>query len=154
MNLIFSWRAEYLDNFDKLVDSGLAWEKWLANEKLRNDAANRPDINSWCVVSSSKNEFRCPIVTRADVRNVYFALDKALCRTEIANLKSMALRVYKQVLRLDVAVTVAERVDVRERTETLIGVQFDEENGHRLLHLVVVLEDAVDRLRNVVHDDV
>ena len=66
----------------------------------------------------------------------------------------MALRVYKQVLRLDVAVTVTERVDVRERAETLIGIQFDEENGHRLLHLVVVFEDAVYRLRDVIHDDV
>ena len=45
-------------------------------------------------------------------------------------------------------------MDVGERAEALIGVQFDEQDGHGLLHLVVVLEDAVDRLRNVVHYDV
>ena len=66
----------------------------------------------------------------------------------------MALRIDKQVLGLDVPVAVAERVDVGEGAETLVGVQFDEEYGHGLLHFIVVLENAIDCLRDVVHDDV
>ena len=46
---------------------------------------------------------------------------------------------------------VSQRVDVGERAESLVSIQFDEEHGHRLLHLVVVLEHAVDGLRDVVH---
>ena len=42
-------------------------------------------------------------------------------------------------------------MDVRECAEALVCVQFDEKNRHRLLHLVVVLEDAVDSLRDVIH---
>ena len=108
MDLIFRRRAKYLDNFNELVHARLSREKRLANEQLSNDTANGPDINGRCVVSSSENELGRPVVSRADIRNVYFALDQALGRTEIANLQSVALRVYKQVLWLDVAMTVAE----------------------------------------------
>lgn len=108
MDLVFGRCTEYLNDFDKLIDAGLAREKRLAYKQLCNDTTNGPDINSRCIVSSSKNEFGRPIVPRADVRNVYFALDQALCRTEIANLQSVALRVYKQVLWLNVAVAVAK----------------------------------------------
>jgi len=37
----------------------------------------------------------------------------------------VALWVNKQVLRLDVAMAVAQGVDIGEGTEALIGVQFD-----------------------------
>ena len=66
----------------------------------------------------------------------------------------MTLRVYKQVLRLDVAMAVAQGVNVGKRTEALIGVQFDQKDGHWLLHLVVVFQYAIDRLRDVVHHDI
>ena len=66
----------------------------------------------------------------------------------------MTLRVYKQVLRLDVTMAVAQGVDVGKRTEALIGVQFDQKDGHWLLHLVVVFQYAIDRLRDVVHHDI
>lgn len=63
----------------------------------------------------------------------------------------MAFWVYKQVLRLDITMTVAKRVDVGKRAEALIGVQFDQKDGYGLFHLVVVFEDAIDSLRDVVH---
>ena len=47
--------------------------------------------------------------------------------------------------------TIAERMDVGKGSEGLISVQLDQERRNGLLHLVVVFEDAVDRLRNVVH---
>ena len=66
----------------------------------------------------------------------------------------MTLRVYKQVLRLDVAMAVAQGVDVGKRTEALIGVQFDQKDGHWLLHLIVVFQYAIDCLWDVVHHDI
>ena len=63
----------------------------------------------------------------------------------------MALWIHKQVLWLDIAMAVAKRVDVGERSEALVGVKFDEKDGHWLLHLVVVLQHAIDSLGDVVH---
>ena len=47
--------------------------------------------------------------------------------------------------------TIAERMDVGKGSEGLISVQLDQERRNGLLHLVVVFEDAVDRLGDVVH---
>ena len=66
----------------------------------------------------------------------------------------MVLRIYKQILWFDVSMTIAKRVNIRQCPETLICVEFDEKNWHRLLHLVVVLEDAVDRLWDVIHHNI
>ena len=63
----------------------------------------------------------------------------------------MALWVHQQVLRLDIAVTIAKRVDVGQSSERLISVQLDQERRNGLLHFIVVLEDSVDCLRYVVH---
>ena len=47
-----------------------------------------------------------------------------------------------------------ERVDVSEGAERLISVKLYEGHRNRLLALVVVLEDAEDSLRHVIHDNV
>lgn len=60
----------------------------------------------------------------------------------------------QKVLGLDVSMTNALGVNISERAEHLVGVEFDEENRNGLLHAVVVLHDAVDGLWNEVHDDV
>ena len=66
----------------------------------------------------------------------------------------MVSRLNKQVLRLDIAMAVAESVNVGKGTEGLIGVEFDEDDRHLLLHFVVMFEDAVDGFWHVVHYDV
>ena len=48
----------------------------------------------------------------------------------------------------------AEGVNVSERAAHLVGVELDEEVGHVLLLLVVVLHDSVDCLGDVVHHHV
>lgn len=45
-------------------------------------------------------------------------------------------------------------MDVGKRTEALIGVQFDQKDGHWLLHLIVVFQYAIDCLWDVVHHDI
>ena len=42
-------------------------------------------------------------------------------------------------------------MDIGEGSERLISIQLDQERWNGLLHLVVVLEHAIDRLRYVVH---
>jgi len=67
MDLVLSWCAEYLNNFNELINARLSWEKRLTNKKFSNNAAHGPDIDSWGVVSSSKDELRSSIVARTDV---------------------------------------------------------------------------------------
>ena len=58
----------------------------------------------------------------------------------------MARRVHQQVLRLDVPVAHARRVvQVRQRPAGLIHVELDQQRGHPLPPLCIVLGDAVDR---------
>ena len=64
------------------------------------------------------------------------------------------MRVEQQVLRLDVAVTDTLRVNVRQRAEELVNVEFDFERGHGGLHLVEVARCAVNRFGHVFEDKV
>lgn len=57
------------------------------------------------------------------------------------------LWVEQQILRLDVAMADAQGVDVRERSGELIQVKLHQDDGERLLALVVLPRNAVDSLR-------
>ena len=74
--------------------------------------------------------------------------------SKITQLQDPGIRIQKQVLRLNVTVTDAQGMDVRQTAEQLIHVQFDERNGYRLLLLVVVTSDPVHRLRNELQNQV
>mmetsp|Transcript_30501 Transcript_30501/g.79201 ORF Transcript_30501/g.79201 Transcript_30501/m.79201 type:complete len:203 (-) Transcript_30501:740-1348(-) len=114
LDLVEGGRAEHLDNLDQLVDPRLAGEEGHAKEQLSEHAARRPHVNAARVVRRSENELRRAVVARANVRDVGLALDQDLRRAEIAKLEHVRLRMYEQVLRLDVAMADAKRVDVRE----------------------------------------
>ena len=154
MDLFLGRCAKHLDDLHELVNTRLTWEEGLSNEEFSDDAANGPDINSRGVVSRSKDELGCSVVPGADVGNIDFSSDKALSGSIVANLECVTLWIHEQVLGLDVPVAVTKRVDVGECTEGLVRVQFDQEDGDGLLHLVVVLEHAVDSLWDVVHHDI
>lgn len=66
----------------------------------------------------------------------------------------MTFGIYKQVLRLDIAVAVSKGVNVGKCAECLISVQLDQKHGHLLLHFVVVLQYSVHGLRNVLHNHI
>ena len=59
--------------------------------------------------------------------------------------------VYEQILWFDIPVTNTHLVDVSQRSEGLICIKFDEQVRHRLLHLVIVLQNPVYCLWHVVH---
>lgn len=62
VDLVLSRCTEYLDNFNKLVNTRLSWEEGLTDEKFGDDAAHGPDIDGRGVVSRSKDELGSPIV--------------------------------------------------------------------------------------------
>lgn len=68
---------------------------------------------------------------------------------EVAQLEDARLGVEQQVLRLDVPVADAQRVDVGQAAEQLVHVQLDEADGDRLLGPAVVAGHLVDRLGNI-----
>ena len=75
------------------------------------------DVGS--VIGGAKDEFRGAVVTRANVADVGFAGHEDLGRAEVAQLQDARGWVQEQILRLDVAVADAYRVDVGERAEKL-----------------------------------
>lgn len=102
--------------------------------------------NLCCVVGRAEDELRRPVVPRADVRDVGLILHQNLGATEIAQLEYAGGRIEKQVLRFDVAMADALRVNVGQRTEKLVDVQLNLENGHGRLHLVEESRGSVDSL--------
>ena len=66
----------------------------------------------------------------------------------------MRVSVDKNVLRLDVAMADALRVDVSNRAEELVCIYLDDEVWHHLFHLQVLLHSTVRCVWNVVHHNV
>ena len=117
MDLVFGRCSQHLNDLDELVNARLTREERLADEKLSDNATDRPHINSCGIVSGAEYQFWSAIVSRADVAHIDLTPDQALSRTEITDLQCVALWVHQQVLRLDIAVTIAKRVDVGESSE-------------------------------------
>lgn len=66
----------------------------------------------------------------------------------------MAVGVHKHVLGLNVSVADALGVDVCDRAQQLVRVQFYQQIGHLLLHFEVLLHNFVNGVGDEVHDDV
>lgn len=149
-NLISSRCSQHLDDLYELVNARLAWEKRLSEHQLCHDATRRPDVcthtvtisthsqhhcakqdkkegrtNLGGVVCCSKNQLRRTVVPGANVRHVWLVFYQDLGTSEIAQLEDTRRRVEQQVLRLDVSVADALRVDVGERAEELVNVELD-----------------------------
>lgn len=74
--------------------------------------------------------------------------------SEIAELQDAGDRVQKQVLRLDVAVTDADCVDVGQATEQLVHVQLDLQHRHGLLDPGIVSSSTVNGLGDILEHEV
>ena len=71
-------RADYLDNFNELVNVGLAGKNWSAKQHFSENATKRPYINRRRIISRSKYQLGRAIIAAADVGNIGLALDKLL----------------------------------------------------------------------------
>jgi hypothetical protein len=92
--------------------------------------------NLGCVVRRPKDQLGSPVIPGADIRHVRLVLDQNLRTTEIAELQHSGAGIQEQVLRLDVAMAYALRVDVGQGSEKLVYVQLDLEGRHGRLHLI------------------
>lgn len=147
-NLFTSWCSQHFNDLHQLIDSRLAREERLAKHQFSHDATGRPNIDLGGIICCTKNQLGGTVVSRADVRHIGLVLDQYLCTTEITELEDATVRVEEEVLRLDVSVANALRVDVGESPEELVNVQLDLKDRHRCLHLVEESGRTVDSLGN------
>ena len=63
-------------------------------------------------------------------------------------------RVNQNVLRLDVSMTDTLRVNICNRSEQLVRVDFDKQVRDHLLHLQILFHYPVGCIRDVVHDHI
>lgn len=153
-DLIPGWSAKHLDNFDKLINSGLSREQRLSEHKLSHHTTSGPDIDLGGVVGGAEDKLWCSVVSGADVGHVWLVLDQDLCRPEVTELENAGCWVQQQVLWLNIAVADALRVDVGESAEKLVNVELDLKDWHGGLHLVEISRRAVDGLWNEFLDQV
>ena len=147
--------AEELHDLDQvLLGRVLALVRQVAEEELHQDRAHRPDVDADGVLGRAEHELGRAVVPRADVRHVGLPLHQHLRAPEVAQPALERRRVAEQVVRLDVAVADAPRVDVLERAERLPQVRADVVDGEALPPLVVLEGDRADRLGQEVHHEV
>lgn len=149
LDLLAGGCAEDLDDLDELIDAALSGEEGLSEHELRHDAPGGPYVDVGRVVGRTKNELGSAVVAGADVRDIGLARDQDLGGPKVAELEDACSRVEEQVLGLDVPMTDPDGVNVGERSEKLVHVQFDLEGGHRLLELDVVAGGAVHCLWDI-----
>ena len=137
-----------------MINAALSREDGLAEHQLSNDAAHGPDIDVGAIVGISEDELRGAVVARADVGNVWLALDQLLCAAKVAQFEDVGASVDEDVLRLDISVADSLRVDVRNRAQKLVRVELDEKVGDHLFHFQVLLHHAIGRVGNKVHDNI
>lgn len=106
------------------------------------------------VVGGTEDEFWCSVVPRANVRDVWLVLYQYLGAAKVTKLQYATVGIEKKVLRLDVAMADALRMDVGERSEELVDVELDLEYRHGRLHLVEKSRRSVDGLRHELLDEV
>ena len=78
MNLFTCRRADYFDNFNELVNVGLAGKDWSTKQHFSENATKGPYINGRRIISRSKYQLGRAIIAAADVGNIGLALDKLL----------------------------------------------------------------------------
>ena len=151
LDLLASRGAQDLDNLDELVDARVTGENGLAQHKLCKDAAGAPHVDVGRVVGSTEDELGCTVISRANVRDVGLAADEVLRTPEVAEFQNARVRVEEQVLRLDISMADALRVDVGKASKQLVHVQLDEGPRDGLLafrvlscHLVHCFRDELE----------
>mmetsp|Transcript_83043 Transcript_83043/g.199297 ORF Transcript_83043/g.199297 Transcript_83043/m.199297 type:complete len:296 (+) Transcript_83043:89-976(+) len=137
-------RAQHLDDLHQLVHPTFSREDRVSQDELSRHTGHGPDVDHKAVVRCAENELWCTIVARADVSHVRLALHQWLGRAEVTDFQGVRVTIHQQVLRLDVSVANAHRVDVCTSPGHLVGEELDKDVWHRLLHLCVVLHDSVN----------
>jgi hypothetical protein len=110
--------------------------------------------NLGSVVCGTKNQLWCSVVPRANVGHIWLVLYQNFGTPEITEFQDAGGGIQQQILGLDIAMADALRVNVGQRSEQLINVEFDFEYGHGLLQLAKVSRGAVDCLWDIFKNEV
>jgi len=153
-DLLLGRRAQHLDDLDQLVDCALAREERVAQQHLADDCAHAPDVDRHRLVGGAEDQLGRALVAAADVAHVGLARDQPLGRAEVADLEHVRGGVDQQVLRLDVAVADALRVDLGHRAEHLPALELHQHQRQVLLVLGLGARDARDRVGYELRDRV
>lgn len=124
----------------------LAWEEWVANGQLIQDAPERPHVDGR-VVGDAKHNFRCAVETRLDVC-VDFLVFKASA-AEVNDFDARLVDLAQQnVFGFEVAVHDVVFPHVVERNEDLNRETFDQTQREALkvVHLDEVVEVHAQQL--------
>ena len=112
-NLISIRRTKHLYDLNKLIDSALPRKQRLTQQHLANDAPNAPQITAHIVILRPKYELRRPIKPTAYIATIIsLTLNQPLRRPKVTKLKYMALRINKQILRLQIPMSNSQRMQV------------------------------------------
>ena len=71
MNLVSSRRSQHLYYLDQLVKTIVALEERLPKKHFSQGTASRPDIDSKRIACGTENELWGPVVSRADIVDIY-----------------------------------------------------------------------------------
>ena len=74
------------------------------------------------IVCGTKDELGGTVIPGANVADIWLSGNEDFSTTKVAKFEDTGLRVQKQVLRLDVAMANADRMNVCERAKKLIHV--------------------------------
>lgn len=133
----------HLEDFEYLVDLGIAREKRLALSHLCEDATYRPDVYWRRVLLLPKEDLGGAVPERDDLMGV--GLDReaeGACEAKVSKLDVTVL-VDEEVLRLQIAVHDSVRVAVGCCLQDLIREALDLVRGQRSAHLSHVLLEVV-----------
>lgn len=73
---VLSWRSsQNFDDFNQLVDSRVTRENRLSKHEFSNNTSNRPHINVSRVVRVTKNKLRSSVISRANIRHIWFSFN-------------------------------------------------------------------------------
>lgn len=103
-NILVRRSSHDLENFANLRLWVLAREKWTHFYEFCDDTASRPHINLGGIASRTEHKFRSTVVSRADVGDGRLGVIDSLCWSKVAQLKTEAIFLYKDVLGFDISV--------------------------------------------------
>lgn len=153
-DLFFGRRSKYFDDFDDLVDSTVSWEDRHCKHQLCDDTSYAPQVDRAVVLGVAEDQLWSPVISRTDIGNVWLTFDQLLGAAKVTQFNQMVISIYQDVLRLNVAVTDTETVNVGYCAQQLVCVDLHKNVGDVLFLFHVVLHDLVERVRNMVHYDV
>ena len=74
--------------------------------------------------------------------------------SKITQLKKVGAGIYQQVLWLNISVTNTERMNICQRSEHLIRIQFNQNIRNSLFSLSVISHNLVEGFRNEIHNNI